>query len=220
MSVIVKLQVPAADFEFGRVFSAVGTEATVELESQVPVPGSSTTFVWISGANHDALATGIGAHPTVRAVEHVESLRDRSLYALDWAVEYDHFFRALREHAVQVLSAKRVGTGWRFTLRSLTHRSLLRFQDYCEDARIGLDVARIYEMSEAQPERPFGLSRPQREALVLAVREGYYDIPRGCNTADIAELLSISDQAVTERLRRAIATLTRNTVMAESVPDG
>lgn len=219
MSVIVKLQVPAAAFEFGRVFSAIGAEATVELESLVPVPGSSTTFVWISGENHDALATEIGAHPTIRAVERVESLHEQSLYALDWAVEYDHFFRALREYAVQVLSAKRTGA-WRFTLRFLTHRSLSRFQDYCADARIELDVARIYDMPEAQAEQPFGLSRPQREALVLAVREGYYDIPRGCNTADLAELLSISDQAVTERLRRAIATLTRNTVMAESVPDG
>ncbi|MFC6904033.1 helix-turn-helix domain-containing protein [Halalkalicoccus tibetensis] len=218
MSVIVKLQVPAADFEFGRVFSAIGTETTVELESLVPVPGSSTPFVWICGPDHDALVAEIAAHPTIHAVERVESLRGQSLYALDWAIEYDHLFRALREYAVQVLSAKRVGTGWRFTLRFLTHRSLSRFRDYCTDARIGLDVARIYNMPEAQPDQPFGLSRPQREALVLAVREGYYDIPRGCNTADIAELLSISDQAVTERLRRAIATLTRNTVMAESLP--
>ncbi|WP_249361517.1 helix-turn-helix domain-containing protein [Haloterrigena sp. H1] len=33
---------------------------------------------------------------------------------------------------------------------------------------------------------------------------GYYDIPRGCTTAELADELGISDQAVTERLRRAI----------------
>lgn len=218
MSVIVKLQVTAEDFEFGRVFSALGTETTVELESLVPVPGDSVPFVWISGRDHDALAGVIGSHPTVRAVERVESLHGRSLYALDWTVEYDHFFRALGHHTVQILGAKRVGSDWRFTLRFLTHRSLSRFQDYCENARITLAVSRVYNLPEAQPEQPFGLSKPQCEALVLAVSEGYYDIPRGCNTADIAELLSISDQAVTERLRRAIATLARNTVMAESPP--
>lgn len=218
MSVIVKLQVSAGEFEFGRVFSALGDETTVELESLVLASGDPMPFVWISGPDHDTLADAIGSHPTVRTVERVESLRGRSLYALDWTVEYDHLFRALGHHTVQVLGAKRVGSDWRFTLRFLTHRSLSRFQDYCEDARITLTVSRIYNLPEAQPEQPFGLSKPQREALVLAVSEGYYDIPRGCNTADIADLLSISDQAVTERLRRAIATLARNTVMAESPP--
>lgn len=218
MSVIVKLQVPEEDFEFGRVFSTLADGTTVELESLVPVPGNSMPFVWISGEGYDSLTSVIGSHPTVRAVERVESLREQSLYALDWSVDYDHLFRALRDPTIQLLSAKRVADVWRFTLRFLTHRSLSQFQDYCEDARIGLDVSRIYNMTESQYEQPFGLSKPQREALMLAVREGYYDIPRGCNTDDIATLLSISDQAVTERLRRAIATLARNTVMAESTP--
>jgi len=53
------------------------------------------------------------------------------------------------------------------------------------------------------------LSEPQREALTLAVRRGYYDIPRGCTTAELADELGISDQAVTERLRRAIGTFGR-----------
>lgn len=216
MTVIVKLRISTEDFEFGRVFSNLNETTTIELESLVPIPGRSTPFVWISGEDHDTVVEKMAAHPTINAVERVESLREQSLYALDWTVEYDHFFRGLCEYAIQLLSAKRVGNVWRFTLRFLTHRSLSRFQDYCEDARIDLDVSKVYNMPEAQHEQPFGLSKPQREALVLAVREGYYDIPRGCNTADLGEWLSISDQAVTERLRRAIATLTRNSVMAES----
>lgn len=216
MSVIVKLQVPAEDFEFGRLFSSLSDATTIELESLVPIPGSSMPFVWIDGEGHDTVAETLGSHPTIHAIERVETLPDQSLYALDWSVEYDHLFRAIRDHAIQVLSAKRVGGVWRFTLRYLTHPSLSRFQDYCADARIQLTVSKVYEPTGSRHDRPFGLSKPQEEALVLAVREGYYDIPRGCNTADLGEWLSISDQAVTERLRRAIATLTRNTVLAEN----
>jgi predicted DNA binding protein len=53
---------------------------------------------------------------------------------------------------------------------------------------------------------------PQREALVLAVERGYYDIPRRCSTAELAAVLGVSDQAVSERLRRGIATLVERTL--------
>ncbi|MEF8776007.1 MAG: helix-turn-helix domain-containing protein [Haloarculaceae archaeon] len=47
-----------------------------------------------------------------------------------------------------------------------------------------------------------GLTAAQREALLRAVRGGYYSIPRETSTMDLAEELTIFDQAVTERLRR------------------
>jgi len=42
---------------------------------------------------------------------------------------------------------------------------------------------------------------------------GYYDIPRGCTTAELADELGISDQATTERLRRAIGAFTRHALL-------
>lgn len=216
MSVIVELQVSAQDFEFGRVFSGMDVSVTIELESLVPIPGTSLPFVWISGENHDSLGDPLVSHPTICEVEKIESLSDRTLYALDWSVEYDHLFRQLREQSVQILGAGSTTGVWRFTLRFWTHQALSQFQDCCEDAQIDLDVSKVYNMPEARQGQDWGLTQPQREALTLAVREGYYDLPRGCNTADLGEWLDISDQAVTERLRRAIATLTRNTLMAEN----
>jgi predicted DNA binding protein len=47
---------------------------------------------------------------------------------------------------------------------------------------------------------------------VEAVEEGYYSIPRGISTKELAEEFDISDQALTERLRRAIITLVTNTL--------
>ena len=43
--------------------------------------------------------------------------------------------------------------------------------------------------------------------------DGYYDIPRGCTTEELADELRISDQAVTERLRRAIGAFARHTLL-------
>jgi hypothetical protein len=57
----------------------------------------------------------------------------------------------------------------------------------------------------------FELRFEDDEALVLAVERGYYDIPRQCTTAQLAAVLGVSDQAVSERLRRGIATLVERT---------
>jgi predicted DNA binding protein len=56
------------------------------------------------------------------------------------------------------------------------------------------------------------LTTAQREALTLAIREDYYSIPRETSSQNLADQLDISDQALTERLRRAIVALTTSTL--------
>jgi predicted DNA binding protein len=215
MSVLVELEVGADEFELGRLFSTLSATATIELDSLVPLPGATTPLVWITDDDHESLADQIGAHPTVHAVERIEGLSERSLYALEWAVDYDHLFRQLREANIHILAAGGSPEQWRFTLRFRTHKSLSAFHEYCDDSRIALDVLRVYNIPEHEEDDRFGLTAPQQEALMLAVREGYYDLPRESGTADLGDQLEISDQAVTERLRRGIATLVRNTLMVE-----
>lgn len=215
MSVLVELEVDAQDFELGRVFSTLTPATKIELESLVPVPGATTPMVWISNGEHDLLEERIGTHPTVGAVEQIETLSERSLYALEWSLEYDHLFRHFRDENVDILTVTGSPDAWQFTLRFRRHELLSDFQEYCESIQIGFKVLSVYNIPEQPSENAFGITQPQQEALILAVREGYYDIPRGCNTNDLAGQLGISDQAVTERLRRAVATLTRNTVMID-----
>lgn len=213
MSVLVELEVDAQDFELGRVFSTLSSATTIELESLVPLPGATTPTVWISNGEHESLEERIGTHPTVGMVEQIEHLNERSLYALEWSLEYDHLFRHFRDENVHIVAATGSANAWEFTLRFQTHQSLSTFQDYCETIQVDINVLGVYNIPEQQPDEAFGITQPQQEALMLAVREGYYDLPRGCSTDELADQLGISDQAVTERLRRAIATLTRNTLM-------
>lgn len=220
MSVIVELRIPAEDFELGRVLSVLDTSTTVELESLVPVGVTAAPLIWVSGDEHRSLKESLESHPTVDSVEKADELADRTLYALDWSIEYDHLFRWFRDHRMQILSATRENHRWDFTLRFQSHESLSDFQEYCRGARIELDVVRIYNPDGEDRDRLLGLTERQCETLAFAVREGYYDIPRGCTTAELSDQFDISDQAVTERLRRAIATLVRNTLMLENYRAG
>jgi predicted DNA binding protein len=55
---------------------------------------------------------------------------------------------------------------------------------------------------------------------MFAVEQGYYSLPRGASTVAIADEFDISDQAATERLRRAIDTLVSNTLELTAAGDG
>jgi predicted DNA binding protein len=102
---------------------------------------------------------------------------------------------------------------WHFELRFPSHEQLSAFQEFCKGGHITLTVTRIYNPTKPGSGPYFGLSKPQRETIVRAVEGGYYSIPRTISTQALADEFGISDQAVTERLRRAISTLVENTLI-------
>jgi predicted DNA binding protein len=59
----------------------------------------------------------------------------------------------------------------------------------------------------------YGLTAPQRQALLLAAEYGYYDVPRNGTLTDIAGELDISEQAASQRLRRGTRALLESTIL-------
>ncbi|MGB9953142.1 helix-turn-helix domain-containing protein [Haloarcula marismortui] len=49
----------------------------------------------------------------------------------------------------------------------------------------------------------FDLTDSQRRALVLAVESGYFEVPRGTTLGELGAELGISEQSVSESIRRA-----------------
>lgn len=213
MSVIVEISIPAAEFELGRIMD-LSTVRMVELESLVPAGERAVPYFWVYDSDFATFETTVRDCPDVDAIARVDTYDDRILYAFGWSAENDPVFRAIRSVDAYILNATGSGETWAFELRFPTHDAMSRFQDRCREHDIAFEVLRVHDPSKPDLGPWFGLTEPQREALVLAVERGYYDIPRGCTTVELAEELGISDQAVTERLRRAIVTLSSNTVLS------
>ena len=211
MSVIVEFRVPSTDFELGRVLS-VGGNSTIELETLVPLGEATVPLFWIHNSTRDSFIDSVEEHATVSNATEVDVFEDRTLFTLDWDANQDSLISGIRDHDGYILSATGTPESWKFDIRFPTHKALSTFSTGCEDADIDLEVTRVYNPSEPDVHPWYGLTEPQLEALTLAVRMGYYDIPRGCTTKDLAAELGISDQAVTERLRRAIVALTTYTL--------
>ncbi len=208
MSVITEVRIQSDDFELGQILSLENASA-IELETLVPSGDVTVPLFWVYEPVENGFLDTVERYPTVNSVAEVDVFDDRTLIRLDWDASQDHLFQCILENDGQILGATGSLEGWNFEIRFSDREALSQYQDCCEAAHISLDLIRIYNPTNPEAGPWYGLSERQREALTLAVRMGYYDIPRGCTTAELADELGISDQAVTERLRRAISTFGR-----------
>lgn len=213
MSVIAEFRVPSTGFELGHILTIEGA-TTIELERLVPIGGSTVPLFWVHNSTRDSFIRNVQRHDSVNETSIIDSFEDRTLFTLDWKSGQDRLFEAIEASSAQLLSAVGTPDAWDFELRFPTHDALSEFTSRCEEADIRVEMTRVYNPTNPEGGPWYGLTEPQREAMILAVQMGYYDIPRGCTTKEIAEKLGISDQAVTERLRRAIVSLVRNTLTA------
>lgn len=212
MSVIVELTLPSDAFELGQILRVEG-RARVSLETMVPMGDHPTPFVRVQNVDRGRFEERVRAHSMVRDV-HVATRHDgETLYALDWNPTSDTLFRGLLNIDVAVLGATGGADRWELELRFPSHDALSEFQTYYTDHDIEVTVERIYNPTRPEAGAWYGLTPPQREALSLAVRSGYYSLPRRVSTQDLATEAGISDQAVIERLRRGITALVENTLL-------
>ncbi len=215
MSVIAEVRVPSADFELGRILTVDGN-TSIELESLVPIGDATVPLFWVHNASRESFLENVQRHPAVDDTSAVDVFKDRTLFTLDWNADQDHLFNGVHDHDGQLLSAVGTPDAWEFEFRFPAHERLSAFTDHCNHAQITLEMLRVYNPTEPDTAPWYGVTDPQREAMELAVEMGYYDIPRGCTTNELGAELGISDQAVTERLRRAIVTLASHTLIPEN----
>jgi predicted DNA binding protein len=218
MSVIAELRVPGEEFELGRILESA-EPLDIELETMVPLRQRPVPFFLVHDEVSETFEARIARHPSVEGVQEVERHDGEVLYALEWDYSRDHLFGAMESVGAQLVAGRGGGDTWAFEIRFPSHDALSGFKEHCEDARVSITVDRIYNPTKPEDGPWFGLTAPQRETLVRAVEGGYYDIPRRMSTADLAEEFDVSDQAVTERLRRAIVGLTRSTLTVPEIEE-
>lgn len=210
MSVIVELSVPAEEFHLGRLLGMDGGTRVV-LESVVPLGTRSVPFIRVFEAR-ESFESSVGADPSVEDIHVVSSHDDETLYALDWNGTDDVFFEGVMEHGGTVLEATGAESTWSFELRFEQHEHLSAFQAHCREEGIPVDFQRLFNPTKPDAGPWYGLTPAQRTALLRAVDDGYYSIPREITTKELAGSFGISDQAMTERLRRGVTNLVTNTI--------
>ena len=187
----------------------------VSLDQQaVTKSGDVSWMMWAEGSDIAAFEEGLGADPTV-ADYAVVGGDHRRLYRV-------RLSGAGRERTVsacwieangQFVDATRRDGRWLVRLRFPNREAVRAFFECCADRDgVAASLTRLYESEETE-NRPYGLSRRQLDALLTAFEAGYFDVPRSATLDDLAAELGVSDNAVSERLRRGIRSVLAATLV-------
>lgn len=210
MPVIVDLDLPAEQFELGRILGMT-EDTSIVLETMVPLGERTVPFFRVQGTDN-GFEDSVRTHTAVNDIHVVNTHDGEILYALDWDVSEHTFFAGLIERDANILEAQGGAETWTFDLRFQSHEGLSTFQEHCAEYDIPIDVQRLYNPTKPDVGPWYGLTGVQRTSLTRAVEAGYYSVPRQASTKDLAAEFGITDQAVTERLRRGIQNLVSSTL--------
>jgi len=216
MTVIAEISCRPDDFLLGETLEAAD-ETRVELEQVVPTEERQFPHLWAYGGERELFEEQLESDETVEAFSLLDELDGRRLYRVEWAVSDRLTVQGLSDRDVTVLSATGSRKSWQLKLRFKDAEELSEFHSRSLDQTVEVTLERLYdpivESSRSQ------LTSIQRETLRLAYEEGYFDIPRRTTLVELGEQLGISDQSVSERLRRAQTNLIDGTLLADAERD-
>lgn len=189
--------------------SVVGKQTGVRLQFEPVVPTSVEVvpYVWVSG-DSDQFERAMDDSQGASTYSVVDRQDGRVLYRVRWGDALTDLLSIFTDTNAAVLEA-RASDRWYFTVRFPDDTSVTQFHERTQEQGYGLDLHRLGRSSDDRSDAgdAYGLTPEQREALVRAVDNGYFAIPRQSTLDDIADEFGISNQAASERLRRATETV-------------
>lgn len=218
MSTIVGATLPAAEFALQETLEHI---AGAEFEIvRMAAPGTSRVMplLWATADDFESLPETLEKDPSTENVETLSTLEQEYLLRMDWTAHIRVIHYILIEERATILHARGRNGEWQFRILFPEHDSVAATYEFCLEYDIGIQVDRIYRLSESSRMHQFGLTTSQYETLISAYNAGYYEIPRKANLEELANRLGVSHQALSERLRRGHRTLITNALEPEAAP--
>lgn len=210
MSLIAKFSVPIDAFVLGSALQLNEIER-IEFDCNLPSHANKMPYFWVWGSHFDTFETVVERESAIHSVSVVDELEDTRLYRAEWQSAIPAFLDATQQSNGRIRSISGVTT-WTFELRFEEQADLNRFTTYYADTEADLQLERLYALRNAIVDHT-ELTPAQRETLITAEQEGYYEEPSKTSMHEIAETLDVSQAAVSGRLRRGTSTLIQNTLL-------
>ena len=202
MSIVAEYQVDRPDYasvldEFSGMCLSVEGMTTADCET------ISIVF-WATGADFDAFETVLGrADDPIDVETWGEPTEGRKLYRMHLPAEATDY-HVWAEHGGVLLNCTLDGEGMVVRMRFPDREALVGYRRHCRERGCSFELRELVT-TDGQPAEHDPLTPPQRALLTAAVEGGYFEIPREMTMNDLATQFGISDQAASERLRRALS---------------
>ena len=208
MGLLVEIELSSPNVFLGPTLETL-PNLEVDLERQFALdPSHPISFCWIQYGRPDRFERLLPLDHTVATFNRIEETESRTLYRIrrDDSGVLD-FYECWVRTGGELLTGVGVNGRWSFRIRFPDRESFSCFRELLEGVDVDFDLERLADVTS-----PYGdvLTGPQREALKLALEAGYFEVPRRTTLSDLSKSLGVSDQAVSERLRRGQARLVRD----------
>lgn len=206
MTVLVEVSIPSDAFLVGEVLGTPGVQ--IELLACVPVGWGPVPYCWLTGAaDVAAFERSVRSDPRIASLTALNGTDTRSLYRIEWAEGIDGLISAFREHGLIVEQATGTANEWTFQLRAPEQTALDAFHQEPRIRDTALSIRNVTHSPDEDATDSQLLTSKQHEAVLLAVEQGYFQVPRETSLTELAEEVGISRQAFTRRLHRGLHNL-------------
>jgi len=174
-------------------------------------------FLWAWGGDFEQFEAAMPEDPTIREFECVEDGGEKRLYRV--VVDRSIITNPApidRETGASRISMETTADGAVLEVRLPERAALRTYIDLLQERGFSVELLRAHPAGD-QHER-YGLSEKQAETLREARAAGYFQVPRKTDLETLAGRLGVSEQAVSERIRRGLDTVLSETV-DEIAPD-
>lgn len=179
----------------------------------------------VTGSDCGAFGDAASEEPAVDDIKLLEDGEVRRLYwlqAVPGTIDQQAYEAAVDSGGV-FLQSQRVEGGWCTTMNYPDQECFQRFQRCISEEGMEIQPRVIRAGQYLLSGGAFELTEKQEAVLSVAVEDGYFEVPRGTTLGEVAEGIGISEQAASERLRRAMGSLASAAVTSyteeDSIPE-
>jgi predicted DNA binding protein len=212
MSVLTAFTVPSNDFLLGWTLDCT-PEMRIEIERVAVEEENVTPYFWAADGDFEACEAALDDDPTVERSVTVEDHGDQRLYRVAWKRKAKGIVYAVSEVDATILQAASDDTDWSVELLFPDDEAVSAFQDYAATHDLSFELRWLHDSAHPEAFGRYEVTDEQREALVTAYRNGYFEVPGEVSLGELADELDISKNAASARLHRGYANLVENTLI-------
>lgn len=170
--------------------------------------------LWIASDDFEIVDETLAADSSVEEIVGTDEFDDERYYQLQWSDTVEERVNAYIDQQGSIIDANATTDGWRLRLRFVSRDQFDAFRETLTERGHSFELLDLTEPGAPRVSAG-GVTPDQRDALVTARDRGYYEVPRGISSRELAAELDMSHQSLSELLRRGTEALIDSTLTTE-----
>ncbi|MBX0288087.1 helix-turn-helix domain-containing protein [Halomicroarcula sp. F28] len=167
-----------------------------ELLTGVPIAGGGLGVGAVVGPDPVAAGGAVEAHPDIREYEQLYADAQRLVGRFEWVGE--KFFNDLRAESIVPEFPVVIENGVIEFDVTVTREQFERIDAALDASEDEYELVSVVSAHESESI----LTSRQQECLAVALRKGYFSVPRECTLADVAATIGVDKSTASKTIRR------------------